>query len=211
MCYLDYWITGHEDDSEYEVKVLLCTGWSYLPSQGTVKTTDFQPASEMKLEKQEVRSACNISKASEGPINGNCFCESGKFEWYLLHQLKISQHSANVCAKTKIKIIIKKIKKEERSLHVFLLKDIPDCVFQGYRKSSLWSCLKFKSAPSNLIFKMQDLKVTSFSISALHWLSMQMLEMLYKMLRLEFCSIYSIMRAKCLAKALVTCTSKLAG
>lgn len=81
------------------VKVLLCTGWSCLPPQGTVKTNDFKPASEMKLGKEELRSACNTSKASEGPINGNCFCESGKLEWYLVHQLKISQHSANVCAK----------------------------------------------------------------------------------------------------------------
>lgn len=58
---------------------------------------------------------------------------SGKFEWYLVHELKISQYSAHVCAKKKKK------GGGGGSVYVFLIKEILDGVFQGYRKSSLQS------------------------------------------------------------------------
>lgn len=54
---------------------------------------------------------------------------SGKFECYLVHELKISQYSTHVCVEKKTE--------GERSIYIFLLKEIPHGVFQGYRRSSL--------------------------------------------------------------------------
>lgn len=59
---------------------------------------------------------------------------------------------------------------------------------------------------------MQDLKVISFSISsAFHWLPMQHVGNVVYNVKIRVFSIYTIMMAKCLSKALGACTLKLAG